>query len=201
MKKVFQEITPKSRADFRDWLKKNHEQKESIWVVIFKISSPNSNLNAVDVAEEALCFGWIDSVPRKLDEYRYKLLVSQRKPLSTWSAINKKRVKALIAKGLMTKYGLEKIKIAKKNGAWTMLNSSDRFEVPSVLEKRLKRNKKAYEFYQSMAPSSKRIILEWINSAKTDETRNKRIKETVQLAAKGIRANHYVDLKKLKNNK
>ncbi|BBH52846.1 YdeI/OmpD-associated family protein [Fluviispira sanaruensis] len=198
MRKIFQEVIPKSRAQFRAWLKKNHEQKESVWVVIFKISSGKLNLSAVDVTEEALCFGWIDSIPRKLDEYSYKLLVSQRKPASVWSALNKKRVKELIAKGLMTKYGLEKINIAKKNGAWSKLNASDRLELPNDLEMLLKRNQKAYKFYQSMSPSSKRVVLEWINAAKTEETRNKRIKETVQLAAKSIRANHYRDLLKIK---
>jgi uncharacterized protein YdeI (YjbR/CyaY-like superfamily) len=198
VKQTLQELTPKSRSEFRAWLSKHHSQKESIWVVIYKAASGKKNLTPADVAEEALCFGWIDSVPNKLDQDRYKLRVSPRKPTSAWSAINKKRVKALIAQGLMTAHGLKKVNLAKANGTWTKLFSSDRLEMPKELSALLKKSKKADEFYQKMAPSSKKIILEWINSAKTDETRLKRIKETVRLALIGIRANHYVDMKKLK---
>lgn len=194
----FQAITPKSRSDFRVWLSKHYGQKDSVWVVIFKAASGKSNLSAADVAEEALCWGWIDSVPNKLDDNRYKLRVSPRSPTSAWSALNKSRVKKLIAEGLMTAHGMKKINLAKSNGSWTKLNTSDRFEMPKELSRLLKQHKKASDFYQSMAPSSKRVILEWINAAKTESTRQKRIKETVRLAALGIRANHYVDLKKLK---
>ncbi len=198
MKKTFQEITPKSRSDFRNWLRRNVQQTESVWVVIYKISSGKFNLSASDVVEEALCFGWIDSVPGKIDSEKYKLLISPRKPTSAWSAINKRRVKQLIASRKMTVYGLEKINLAKQNGSWDKLNSSDRFEIPKELKTGFKKNKKAKEFFASVAPSSKRAILEWINAAKTSETRSRRISETIALAAQGLRANHYTDLKRLK---
>lgn len=198
MKREFKEITPKSRSDFRKWLSKHHAQSESVWVVIFKAESGKANLTAADVAEEALCWGWIDSVANKLDHLRYKLRVSPRRAASVWSALNKKRVKKLIGDGLMTPHGLKKIKLAKSNGSWAKLNASDRFEMPKELGALFKQNKKANNFYQSVAPSSKRAILEWIYGAKTEVTRLKRIRETVRLAAKGIRANHYLDLKKIK---
>ncbi|MBX9839313.1 MAG: YdeI/OmpD-associated family protein [Silvanigrellaceae bacterium] len=107
------------------------------------------------------------------------------------------RVERLIKEGLMTSYGQAKIDLAKKNGAWAKLNSSDHFEMPKELNEGLKKNGKASLFWETVAPSSKRGILEWINSAKTEETRIKRIKETVRLAAIRIRANHYLDLKKI----
>jgi uncharacterized protein YdeI (YjbR/CyaY-like superfamily) len=195
--KKFIEVEPKSRAEWRKWLEKNKDQKESVWVVIYKIKSGKVNLTSVDVVEEALCFGWIDSVPNKIDEFKFKLLVSPRKPTSSWSALNKSRVKKLMAAKLMTEDGLKKIKAAKHNGSWKKLDSSDRFEMPQELVAGFKKNKTASAFFDTVAPSSKRAILEWINSAKTKETRLKRIKETVQLAAKGIRANHYKDLKKM----
>jgi uncharacterized protein YdeI (YjbR/CyaY-like superfamily) len=201
MKREFKEITPKSRSDFRNWLSKHHAQSESIWVVIFKADSGRSNLTAADVAEEALCFGWIDSVPNKLDHHRYKLRVSPRRAASGWSALNKKRVKKLIGEGLMTPHGLKKIELAKSNGAWAKLNASDRLEVPKELAALFKKNKQANDFFQSIAPSSKRAILEWIYGAKTEVTKLKRIQETVRLAAKGIRANNYLDLKKLKSER
>ncbi|MBX9769328.1 MAG: YdeI/OmpD-associated family protein [Bdellovibrionales bacterium] len=198
MKKSFEMIIPSSRSDFRDWLRKNHKQSASVWVVIFKISSGRVNLSASDVAEEALCFGWIDSVPGKIDSEKYKLLVSPRKPTSAWSAINKRRVKKLIELKLMKPPGLSKINLAKKNGSWNKLNSSDRFEIPKELAAGLEKSRKAKDFFQSIPPSSKRAILEWINAARTNETRFKRIKETVRLAARGIRAHHYADLNRIK---
>ncbi len=197
MRKEFQEITPKSRSDFRRWLLKNHQQKNSVWVVIYKAESDKRNLSTTDVVDEVLCFGWIDSVPNKVDNEKFKLLVSPRKPQSGWSAVNKQRIAKLIKEGLMTSYGQAKIDLAKKNGAWAKLNSSDHFEMPKELNEGLKKNGKASLFWETVAPSSKRGILEWINSAKTEETRIKRIKETVRLAAIRIRANHYLDLKKI----
>ena len=200
MTRSFETITPKSRSDFRIWLKKNYKRTTSVWVVIYKISSGKVNLTASDVAEEALCFGWIDSVPGKIDSEKYKLRISPRKPTSAWSAVNKIRVKMLITSKLMMPPGLAKIKLAKRNGSWNKLNASDRFEIPKELSAGLKKNKKAGEFFHSMAPSSRRAILEWINAAKKMDTRIKRIKETVHLAARGIRANHYVDLKRVKKS-
>lgn len=201
MKKSFPLITPKSRSDFRRWLAKNWRLTGSVWVVIYKISSGKPNLSASDVAEESLCFGWIDSVPGKIDSEKYKLLISPRKPTSAWSAINKKRVQKLTELKLMEPSGLAKVSQAKKNGSWDKLNTSDKLELPKELKAGLLKNKKANEFFSSMAPYSKRAILEWINAAKTSETQMKRITETVKLAGQGIRANHYVDLKRLKNKK
>lgn len=96
----------------------------------------------------------------------------------------------------MTKYGLEKINQAKESGTWNLLNSSDLLQVPKDLKTALTKSKKAQIFFESIAPSSKRAILEWIQAAKTKETRQKRIVETVKLAKIGIRANHYRDLEK-----
>lgn len=136
MKKSLQIITPKSRSDFRNWLSKNHQQTESVWVVIYKISSGLENLSASEVAEEALCFGWIDSVPGKIDSEKYKLLVSPRKPTSAWSALNKRRVQKLIKLRLMKPAGLAKVALAKRNGAWDKLNASDRLELPEGTKSR-----------------------------------------------------------------
>jgi uncharacterized protein YdeI (YjbR/CyaY-like superfamily) len=196
--KSYLEVTPRSRSDFRSWLSKNHHQSESIWVVIFKSNSKEKNLTAADVAEEALCFGWIDSVPNKVDDDRYKLRVSPRRPKSAWSALNKRRVKKLIKAGLMTSHGLQKVELAKKDGSLRQLESSDRLEMPKELAVQFKKNKRAEAFYQNLAPSSQRPILEWIQSAKTEKTKLKRINETVRLALIGIRANNYLDLKKMK---
>lgn len=191
-------ITPGSRAEFRKWLSQNHTQTSGVWVVIFKISSGKVNLTVSEVVEEALCFGWIDSVPGKIDTEKYKLFVSPRKPTGVWSAINKKRVAKLIRLKLMKPTGIAKVKLAKKNGSWDKLNDSDRLKIPQDLKAGLSKNKSAAEFFRSLAPSSKKAILEWIYGAKTDGTRQRRVSETVRLAAQRIRANHYLDLKQLK---
>jgi len=196
MESEFKVIVPRDRRDLRAWLKKHHGQKQSVWVTLFKKGTGKENLTNADLTEEALCFGWIDSVPRKVDSIRFQMLLSPRKPKSAWSKINKGRVEKLIREGLMTGAGLEKVRAAKADGSWSALEKSDRLEAPHELTTALRKNKKAEAFYHSITPGSKKVILEWIGSAKTEETRQKRIAETVRLAAKGLRANHYVDLKK-----
>lgn len=200
----FDSIQPESRSAWRRWLKKNHTRTESIWIVLLKKDAKKGSKSGTDpdhfgykdVVEEALCFGWIDGLINGLDDKRYKLLVSPRKNNSAWSALNKRRISALIKSGQMTPHGLEKVRQAKASGNWNALEKSDKLLVPGDLAKGLARNKKAREFFAKMAPSSKRAILEWINTAKRPETRHARIRETVALAARGIRANHYADKKK-----
>ena len=184
-KKSLKFYTPKSRADWRAWLLKNHKKTESIWVVIFKKNSKRKNLTSNDVTEEALCFGWIDSVPGKIDKDRFKLLVSPRKKKSVWSKVNKIKIRRLIKDGQMHPAGLEKIKQAKKNGSWNALNDSDRLKVPPDLQKAFKTSTKAKRFFDSLSASARRMILEWINLAKRPQTRQDRITKTVQLAALG----------------
>jgi len=193
----YQLVSPRSRADFRRWLKMNHKQTESVWVQIFKKGSGRENLSVADVVEEALCFGWIDSVPNKIDELSYKLLVSPRKPKSVWSAINKKRVEALVAAKKMQPPGLVAVERAKQNGSWSSLDASDRLEISEDLQNLFRRNKKAEANFQAFAPSSKRAILEWIYMAKQPETRLRRCQEAVRMAALGLRANNYQDQRRL----
>lgn len=184
------DVEVKSRKELRDWLRKNHKQKESIWLVTYKKGS-EFWLPYDDIVEEVLCFGWIDSLPRKLDEARTKLRLSPRKPKSGWSAVNKVRIEKLIKNKLMTLAGLEKITAAKKDGSWTKLDQGDKGILSPELEKAFSKNKLARKNFEAFPPSAKKGILEWVNSAKTDETRNKRITETVKLAAKNLRANQW----------
>jgi uncharacterized protein YdeI (YjbR/CyaY-like superfamily) len=193
------ELEPASRAEWRRWLGNNNDSSNGIWVIIYKKASGKRNLSTEDVVEEALCFGWIDSVPNKIDDSKFKLWVSPRRPTSGWSALNKKRIKQLIASNQMTDAGLDKINLAKKNGSWRKLDSASRLEIPKALMSGLSKNSKAKLFFDKIAPSSKKAILEWINAAKTQPTRERRIRETIRLACKGIRANNYQDLQKSKN--
>jgi uncharacterized protein YdeI (YjbR/CyaY-like superfamily) len=185
----FKLIDPANRVEWREWLAKNHTQKESVWVVIAKKGF--EGVSVAEVVEEALCFGWIDGLANKLDEKRFKLLLSPRKSKSTWSKINKVRVSRLIKAGLMQPQGVVVIKLAKKNGSWNTLNDIDKIKFPDDLLKALAKNSKAKPNFDAFPPSTKKQILYWIQSAKTTETRNKRIKETVSKAVKNERANQY----------
>lgn len=191
IKKQFREVEPKSRKEWRQWLEKNHAQSESIWVIIAKKESGLPSITNNDLVEEALCFGWIDSVPNKVDDQRFKVLVSPRKAKSNWSKINKDRAERMMKEGLMAEAGQKMIELAKKTGTWHALDQINELKLPSDLTKALAKNKKAKEFFELFPPSAKKGILEWIQNAKTEETRNKRIVETVALAVKNIRANQY----------
>lgn len=188
-KKIFY---AKDRKAWRKWLEKNFEKENNIWLKLHKKNSPTPSPTYAEAVEEALCFGWIDSKPNKLDEESFVLFFSKRKPRSPWSAINKKRIEVLIEKGLMTSTGLAKIEEAKKDGSWDMLNSIDNLELPADLKKAFKSNKIAEKNFNAFSPSSRKAILWWITSAKTKETRDKRINETVSLAAQNKVANQYV---------
>ena len=181
-----------SREAWRSWLQAHHASEESVWLVYDKDQPGQPRRLPYDaIVEEALCFGWVDSVPGKVSERQAKIYVSKRKPKSAWSKANRDRIALLRGKGLMTPAGEQAVATAQANGMWNHLETSDRFEMPSDLIEQLAANPAAQAFYDTMPPSSHRIILEWIYSAKTDQTKQKRITETVELAAKGIKAHHY----------
>jgi uncharacterized protein YdeI (YjbR/CyaY-like superfamily) len=176
--------------ELRDWLNKNYGQNESVWLVTWKKGYGEVYISYDDIVDELLCFGWIDSLPRKLDNKRTMLRISPRNPESNWSKVNKERVGRLTKSGKMQAPGLRMVEIAKSNGSWDFLNDVDNLIIPSDLGDALKLNKKARYYYERFPDSSKRGILEWIKNAKQDSTRQKRIEETVSKAAKNIKANH-----------
>jgi uncharacterized protein YdeI (YjbR/CyaY-like superfamily) len=143
-----------------------------------------------EAVDEALCFGWIDSKQKTLDEERSVLWMSPRRPASGWSKVNKDRVERLAQRGLMADAGRAAVAIAKSNGAWVSLDAVEALELPRDLAAALARERGATANYDAFPPSSKKIILTWIASAKRPETRARRIEETARLAAQNIRANH-----------
>ena len=177
------------RPAWREWLETHHDSEQSVWLVFDK--GPGRKLSYDEIVEEALCFGWVDSIPGKVSDTQSKLYVSRRKPKSAWSKANKDRIERLTAAGLMAPAGIAAVELAKSSGTWDALNASDRLEMPQELADLLDQHPKAQTFYEAMSPSSKKIILEWIYSAKTNATRTKRIVETVELAEQGIKAHHY----------
>jgi uncharacterized protein YdeI (YjbR/CyaY-like superfamily) len=179
-----------SRDALRHWLTRHHEQKDSIWLVTWKKPDPRY-IPYGDVVEEALCFGWVDSLPRKLDERQSMLLLSPRKARSAWSKLNRDRVERLMAAGLMMPAGLKVVEDAKAAGLWTKLDAVEALEIPDDLAKAFLKSKTAHTNFDAFPKSTRRGILEWILQAKKPETRAARIAETVEKAKDNIRANQW----------
>jgi uncharacterized protein YdeI (YjbR/CyaY-like superfamily) len=184
-------IHPKNRAAWRDWLAANHTQAEGIWLITYKKSSGKQDFTFAEAIEEALCFGWIDSKPGKLDDERSMLWFAPRKPGSWWSALNKKRVQKMLDLGLMTPAGLAKIEAAKQDGSWEALDAVEALEIPPDLKTAFDSYPNAAANFAAFPRSVKRGILEWIAKAKKPETRAKRIAETARMAAENKRANQW----------
>ena len=181
----------KNRKAWRSWLQKNAASEKSVWLIIHKKDAATKTINYVEAVEEALCFGWIDSKANKRDEESYYQFFAKRNPLSNWSKINKYRVEKLIKNGSMTPAGIALIKQAKQNGRWSALDSVESLELPIDLQTALSNNSEAAYHFEAFPRSVKKVILEWIQNARTKETRDKRIAETVTLASSNIRANQY----------
>jgi uncharacterized protein YdeI (YjbR/CyaY-like superfamily) len=180
----------KNRDEWRDWLAKNHATTTGIWLIMVKKDSGKPCVAYDESVEEALCFGWIDSHKRGIDAEKSIQLFTPRKPKSMWSASNKQRVERLIADGLMTPAGLEKIEQAKQNGAWTQYDEAESLTIPADLASALATNETARVNFEAFSNSSRKLILRWIYSAKRPETRANRIEETVTMAAQNIKAHH-----------
>ena len=184
-------IHPLTRAEWRAWLEQNWTRTEGVWLISYKKDTGRPRFDYDEAVEEALCFGWIDSKPNKLDAERSLLWFAPRKPGTGWSKPNKDRVKKLIAAGLMTPAGLAKIEAAKQDGSWNALDAVEALEIPSDLAKALASYVSAAANFDAFPRSVKRGILEWIVSAKKPETRAQRVAETARLAQDNIRANQW----------
>jgi len=178
----------KSRAEWRAWLSRKWERESGIWLVVYK-KHHRHYLRWGDIVQEALCFGWIDSVRRRLDEDRTMLYVSPRKPGSLWSRINKQHLQELAAKALMHPAGQCKVDAAKADGSWTLLDDVDAMIVPDDLGRALDVTPGARAGFEGFPPGAIRGLLWWIKSARTAETRRKRIERTARQATLGTVAN------------
>jgi uncharacterized protein YdeI (YjbR/CyaY-like superfamily) len=180
---VTKQLYVTSRDDWRAWLKENHDVEQEVWLVYYKKHTGKPRIHYDDAVEEALCFGWIDSIVKKIDAEKYIQKYTPRKQKSIWSEANKKRAERMIKQGRMTEAGLAKIKEAKQNGEWEKGTSrEDPKGIPADLRRALAANKKARQNFEDLAPSCKKQFIWWISTAKMDRTRQRRIKETVRLA-------------------
>jgi uncharacterized protein YdeI (YjbR/CyaY-like superfamily) len=185
-----EQVYAADRAAWRRWLAANHASSPGIWLVFDKKSSRPDRLAYVDAVEEALCFGWIDSTARTLDDTRYVQLMAPRKPKSTWARTNKARVERLIALGLMAEAGLASIERAKANGSWESLDAVEAMVMPDDLVAALAATPGAAERFAAFAPSARKGYLHWINSAVRPETRAHRVSEVAGHAAANRKSRH-----------
>ena len=138
-----------------------------------------------DAVEEALCFGWIDSIVKRIDDETYKQKYTPRKNNSIWSLVNKKRAEKMVSEGQMTKAGFDKIEIAKKNGQWEKAYTSlKKVDMPDYLKKALKANRIAWKNFDNFANSYQNMYIGWVTAAKRPETRDKRINEVIKRSEK-----------------
>ncbi len=160
-----------------------------MWLVSYKKHTGRATVGYEAAVCEALAYGWVDSLGRRLDEDRTMLWFSPRKPTSGWSRPNKERVQRLLAEGRMAEPGLRSIEIAKSNGAWTLLDDVENLVLPADLEAAFDQHPGAAEHWARFPRSARRVILEWIVQAKRPETRARRMAEAATEAARGVRAN------------
>ena len=186
-----EEYCPSDKKDWRKWLELNHKKKNSVWLIFYKKKSPNHNLSWSESVDEALCFGWIDSTTRTIDNEKYKQYFSKRKAKSNWSKVNKNKVKTLISQGLMKEEGYKSIEIAKENGYWTILDEVEELIIPEDLKKELSNHIEGNEYFNSLSNSDKKILLYWVVSAKRKETREKRILEIVENASRNLKPKQF----------
>ncbi len=177
-----------NRADWRAWLETNYSTEKEVWLIHYKKHTGKLSIPYEDAVEEALCFGWIDGLLRRIDDEKYILRYSPRQKKSVWADSNKKRVEKLIKQGRMTEAGLAKVGQAKENGEWD--KAMTREDVPSIppdLKKALAANRNAMKNFSNFAPSYQKQYIWWITSAKKEGTRAKRIDETINRSAQNMK--------------
>jgi uncharacterized protein YdeI (YjbR/CyaY-like superfamily) len=172
----------KDRKAWRSWLQKNHAKEPGVWLVYYKKNSGKTRVSYEDAVEEALCFGWIDSIMKPVDEEKYVQKFTPRKIKSVWSALNKRRVEKLIDQKLMAPAGMAIIDAGKKNGSWEQLDHVENFIVPHDLKKFFATNKKVLRYFEGLAKFSQKQWLYRLHNAKLPETKAKRIAELVAQA-------------------
>ena len=185
------EFHPTTVKQWRAWLSKHQTDGEGVWLISWKKSSGKPAMSYDEAVDEAIAFGWVDSLTRSLDDERSMLWFAPRKEKSSWSRVNKDRVERLIRDGRMMPSGMALVEAAKRSGTWSALDEVENLTEPADLAGALDANPVARESWNGFPRSAKRAILEWISLAKKPETRLVRIETTVSEAAQGRRANQW----------
>jgi uncharacterized protein YdeI (YjbR/CyaY-like superfamily) len=179
------ELYVTNRDDWHSWLEKNHDAAKEVWLIYYKKHAGKPSISYEVSVEEALCFGWVDSIIKRLDDDRCSRKFTPRKGTSVWSESNKKRAEKMIREGRMTEAGMAKIREARERGEWFKTRErSKELAVPSFIEKALAKNEKARAFFDTLATSYKHQVVGWVSSAKKEETRARRLAEVIGLLEK-----------------
>ncbi|NPD45385.1 YdeI family protein [Lentimicrobium sp. S6] len=179
-------ICPANKQEWRKWLEQNHLIEDAVWLIVFKKSSKTPTISWSDAVDEALCFGWIDSVKKSIDSERYMQYYGKRKANSIWSKINKDKVAHLSQQDLIFPAGLEIIEKAKQNGNWVLLDDVEKLIIPNDLEESFKIYPSSKDFFLSLSKSVRKGLLAWIVMAKRAETREKRVREVAEKAGEHL---------------
>lgn len=169
----------KNAQEWREWLHDNHNNSAGVCLLFYKVSSDFESMRWEEAVQVALCFGWIDSTVKKIDDNSRKQVFSPRKDKSVWSKLNKSYIEKLIKNNLIHESGLAKIEIAKKNGSWNSLDAVEELIIPDDLQLAFDQNKIAFDNYLQFSASYRKSYLYWLNQAKREETRNNRIKQII----------------------
>jgi uncharacterized protein YdeI (YjbR/CyaY-like superfamily) len=174
-------------ANFRTWLEKNHATAAELWVGFYKKDSGKPSITWPESVDQALCFGWIDGIRKRVDEISYQIRFTPRRRGSIWSASNIKRAKELVRQKQMRPIGLKAFaaRIENKSGIYSYEQRTTELSQPYA--KLLKKNKAAWNFFQTQSPSYRKMICWWIVSAKKEETRMARLAKLISESAKGNR--------------
>jgi uncharacterized protein YdeI (YjbR/CyaY-like superfamily) len=180
---AFPSLEARDRAAWRAWLRRHHRSAPGVWLVYHKKASGAPSVRYEEAVQEALCYGWIDSLVRALDTRRYRQLFTPRKPGSGWSPSNKRRVAALVAGRRMTTAGLAKVAAAKADGSWRSLDAVQALTIPADLRRALAAEGLALGNFRGYPASLRKGMLYWLSSAKRPETRARRLAKLVAYAA------------------
>ena len=177
----------KTRGQWRAWLEKNHDvEMQGVWLVYYKKQIGKPTLEYNESVEEALCFGWVDSLIRKLDEEKFVRKFTPRRAQSRWSESNRKRVAVLLEQGLMTRHGMKCVDVARASGLWEADDRPQLSEKPSPhFMRALAESHAARVFFEKITDAQRRQFILWINEAKQELTRRRRIRESISLLEQG----------------
>jgi uncharacterized protein YdeI (YjbR/CyaY-like superfamily) len=177
-------LVAQTADQWRKWLEEHHDSESEVWLVFYKQHTGVESIAYLDALDEALCFGWVDSLVKRLDESRYARKFTPRKPDSRWSAINRKRYAALKAAGKLKPSGIDRPPTDRSDDP-----RPPRFQMPATIpryiESALKKHPAASRYFEGLSPSHRRRYIGWIESAKREETKTRRLQEAIRLLTAG----------------
>lgn len=178
----------KNADEWREWLSQNYHKAPGVYLIFYAVAHEMESMRWEEAVKVALCYGWIDSTTKSLGNGKRRQYFTSRNPKSSWSALNKSYVEMLVDEGLMHQSGMEAIEVAKANGSWFALDDVENGIIPDDLQAAFDANPKAYGNYQNFAPSYRKSYLYWLNQAKREQTRNKRIDQIIGLCANNVKS-------------